>query len=357
MARKRLTPIAETPAAGPVPGPPGGAPEVKAFGLARTVTRHPPPPIARVAGETAAEAALATLSDEVALARAEGRMIVALKLSEIDETHLVRDRIDVDEVEMKVLMTSLTERGQQTAIEVVDFGEDRADPGPRYGLISGWRRLMALRRLHKATGEARFGRIKALVRKPESASAAYRAMVDENEIRVGLSYWERARIAVQAAEAGIYPTVQLALRDLFSAASRPKRSKIGSFVTIYTALGDEVLRFPTALPERLGLQLEKALKGNGAALTAALLERFAATPPENAAAEQALLTELIAGPVRPPRRKKAATPPVAETPAGQGAPVRLRRAAPDRLVLEGPGVDAALEAALADWLAARGGTR
>ncbi|MFV0359653.1 ParB/RepB/Spo0J family partition protein [Tropicimonas sp.] len=348
MARKRLTPVVEVPS----PTPPGGAVAARAFAAAQPVRRDPP--IARVAGETAAEAALAALSEEVAQARAEGRLIVPLGLAEIDETHLVRDRVDIDEGEMQVLMTSLGERGQQTAIEVVDFGEGRK--GPRYGLISGWRRLMALRRLSEATGEARFARVRALVRRPESASDAYRSMVDENEIRVGLSYWERARIAVEAAEAGIYPTTQHALRDLFSAASRPKRSKIGSFMGLYAAFGDEVLRFPAALPERLGLQLARALEERGADLTAAILERRAATPPEDAAGEQALLSAVLAGLATPVAKPGPAGSVRRETPPpGQGAAgrVRLTRTAPDRLVLEGPGADAALEAALAKWLKGR----
>lgn len=347
MARKRLTPLAparpDTPgrdAFGAEAGIPGGGPRP-----------HGGPPIARVAGESAAEAALATLSDEVARARAEGRLIVALALEEIDESHLVRDRVGVDEAEMTVLMTSLAERGQQTAIEVVDLGEAR--DRPRYGLISGWRRLMALRRLHDARGEDRFATIKALVRKPEIAQDAYRAMVDENEIRVGLSHWERARIAVQAADIGLYPTVQAALRDLFSAASRAKRSKIGSFIDLYRALGDS-LAHPTALPERLGLALAKAVEED-AGFAAKLSAQLAEAGPVDAAAEQAVLTAALAGrtardgkPSAPvgtgsatPKRTARETPP---------AGIRLSRTAADRLELTGPGVDAALERALVSWL-------
>jgi hypothetical protein len=363
MARKRLTPLATashaaSPALPDAPGAHAAGLETKAFGVAAHVRNGPP--IARVAGESAAEAALATLSAEVSQARAEGRLIVALALDEIDESHLVRDRVGVDEAEMAVLMTSLTERGQQTAIEVIDLGaaQSGARNGPRYGLISGWRRLMALRRLRQRTGEPRFATIKALVRRPETAPEAYRAMVDENEIRVGLSYWERARIAVQAAETGIYPTAQHALRDLFSAASRAKRSKIGSFVGIYAHLGEEGLRFPTALPERLGLQLAKALETGGADLVDRLREHLAMAAPDTAPEEQRLLTAVLDAEAAPAPKKSSGAASRSETRPpvrGQGGDIRVNRLAPDRLELAGPGVDAALEAALAAWLKERRG--
>ena len=83
-------------------------------------------------------------------------------------------------------------------------------------------------------------------------------MVEENEIRVGLSYYERARIAARAAELGVFPDTASALARLFASASRAKRSKIGSFLRLYTALDDR-LRFPAAIPERLGLRLARAL--------------------------------------------------------------------------------------------------
>ncbi|MEP2597581.1 MAG: hypothetical protein ABJH38_06670, partial [Lentilitoribacter sp.] len=80
------------------------------------------------------------------------------------------------------------------------------------------------------------------------------AMVEENEIRVGLSYYERARIAAKATALGVFDTEKQALNKLFSNASRSKRSKIRSFLTIYHAM-DDVLKFPETLGERLGLRV------------------------------------------------------------------------------------------------------
>ena len=135
-----------------------------------------------------------------------------------------------------------------------------------YGLISGWRRLAALRALHAETGEPRFATVQALVRRPETAAAAYVAMVEENEIRLGLSQYERARVAALAAERG-----RLSHRGRRRCArSSPPRagpSARGSapFLALYHAL-DGVLRCPGHLPERLGLKLvETGAGGRGGA--------------------------------------------------------------------------------------------
>ena len=105
-----------------------------------------------------------------------------------------------------------------------------------YGLISGWRRLEALKALHAETGEPRFATVQALVRRPETAADAYVAMVEENEIRVGLSQYERARVAARATERGVFPSEKAALLALFATASRPKRSRIRAFLELYHAL-------------------------------------------------------------------------------------------------------------------------
>ncbi|MBJ3764341.1 ParB N-terminal domain-containing protein [Maribius pontilimi] len=211
-----------------------------------------PPPIAGVAGDAAGSAAAAELAQTLSDARAQGRMVVALPLDDIDATYLVRDRVGIDESEMAALVASIRARGQQTPIEVVDLGRDAR---PRHGLISGWRRLHALRILADQ-GETVLAL--ALLRSPSEASDAYLSMVEENEIRVNLSYYERARIALKAVEQGAFPDTKKALLSLFHAASRAKRSKIRSFVTVVEAL-DGTLRFPEALGERTGLRLSKAL--------------------------------------------------------------------------------------------------
>lgn len=251
-------------------------------------------PIADVAGEASATAALTQMATEMDNARREGRMVVTIPLSSVDPHHLLRDRVTLDAGEMDVLKTSLAARGQQTPIEVVQIARGR------YGLISGFRRLTALRELHDA-GQAP-QTVQALIRQPQDAGDAYTAMVEENEIRVGLSHFERASIVVRSVEKGVFPHDKAALSHLFAAASRSKRSKVKSFLPLVRTLGPHML-YPNALGERMGLALAarvaddpdftkatvKALRNanvQSAEEEAAILQN-ALTPPKAPAAKQA----------------------------------------------------------------------
>ncbi len=288
MARKRLTPVdpaqlnAEARPAlslgtGPLPGP---LPEP----LARA-------PIAQIAAEAATLGALAELSDAWAEAQDQGRMVLSLPLDAIDATYLIRDRIGLDPEAMGVLCQSLRARGQQTPIEVTELAPDPDTGAARYGLISGWRRLTALQLLHYETGAVRFARVLALPRKPAASSDAYVAMVEENEIRAGLSFYERARIVVQALQAGIFDTEKAALQSLFSTALPAKRSKVKSFMPIVRHL-DEVLKFPTRLSEKLGLTLAQTL-GVDPAFAAHLLRQLTRAGATTAEEEIAIIEAAI----------------------------------------------------------------
>lgn len=242
-------------------------------------TKSATAPIAGVAGDAAATAALQEVSEELRAAHEGGRMLLELDLAQIDQDHLVRDRMGQSAEDLDTLMTSLRARGQQTPIEVV------ALEGGRYGLISGWRRCQALARL--AQEDRRPSTVLALLRQPKDAPEAYLAMVEENEIRVGLSYYERARIAVRAVQQGVFGSDREALQGLFGSASRAKRSKIGSFMALVRGL-DEALRFPTAIPERLGLDLAKRL-AEDPKLADALVLRLMEGPVGTPEAERAVL--------------------------------------------------------------------
>jgi len=201
------------------------------------------------------------------------------------------------------LRESIRLHGQRTPIEVTplvarDGARDGGGPLP-YGLISGWRRLQALKTLHAETDDPRFATVQALVRRPETVADAYVTMVEENEIRLGLSHYERARVAALAAARGVFPSEDDALRALFATASRPKRSRIRAFLTLYHAL-DDALRFPAHLPERLGLALVERLRAEpqaGARIAAALARAAPATPEAELAALAALLAPPKPAPV------------------------------------------------------------
>jgi len=144
----------------------------------------------------------------------------------------------------------------------------------------------------------------AIIRTPQDSADAYLAMVEENEIRVGLSYYERARIVARATDQGIYPRDRVALNALFHAASRPKRSKIGSFVSIVRALDDH-LRFPTALTERTGLALSQALEAD-TGLAETLVDALAKAAPQTAEQEAAVLATALTPAASPPAPQTSA---------------------------------------------------
>ena len=293
-------------------------------------------PIAQMAGDAATAAALREVSEELQSARAEGRLIQSVPLSAIEVDHLLRDRIHHDDEDMAALRDSLRARGQQVPIDLVDLGNGR------YGLISGWRRLMALSDLYAQTGEARFSHIQALLRRPDGSQDAYLAMVEENEIRVALGHYERARIAAKAADAGVYPDVQTALRHLFSSASKAKRSKIGTFVSVFKQM-DGPLRFPAAISERLGLTLAAALEAD-AGLAPRLAQMLGKANPQTASEEQALLARAL-------RPVKTARLPKGQSDVAPGVVLQVTGKGPAlRYTLSGPGLGKDFGATLADWL-------
>ena len=316
-----------------VPTAPVSGLEVKSLG------GRAAPPVAQVVGEAAALAAADEALIAIEAARDEGRLAIRVPLSAIAVDHLVRDRMGVADEDMAALMVSIRAHGQRTPIEVLESGQGA------YGLISGWRRLAALSALHEETGEARFASVLAVIRAPGDAGAAYVAMVEENEIRVGLSYYERARIAALAAERGAFADAAAAVDALFASGSRARRSKIRSFLRIHEEIGTW-LRFPAHLPERLGLQVAAALK-DGRQL--AVLEALATPAPDPEMETAALMAALA------PKAPPAARKPVRPAPKPQRETLRpglVMEAMGDKVILSGPALDPALIGRLRALLAA-----
>ncbi len=305
------------------------APETKSafpLGVAQTAPR--PAPIAQVAGDAAVTAALAEMTDMVTQARAEGRIVERLPLSAIDLGHLVRDRLKAQSEDLEALKSSLKARGQQVPVEVLDRGSKTS---PRYGLISGWRRMLAL-------SEIGADEVLAVVRESKSASDAYVAMVEENEIRSDISFYERARIVVKALEQGVYSDPKSALQSLFANVSRAKRSKIKSFMVLVKAL-DDVLRFPTSISEKSGLLIAKTLQADPS-VADKIRASLSQTKPENSEQEIAALL-------------KACRPPEPKGPVQNKAPRQISLhfdTDAKRIELSGEGVDEAFLTALESWL-------
>jgi ParB family chromosome partitioning protein len=174
---------------------------------------------------------------------------------------MIRDRTQLDADEMKELVDSIEAHGMRLPIEV--FRRETTDENPKpYGLLSGFRRYKAMRQIAARRSDPKWSIINAIERDPEALGGAIRAMVEENEIRSNLSHYERGRIAVVAAQQGVFGSTEEGVNTLFATASKAKRSKIRAFALIFEELGD-LLVFPEALKERDGLRLANALR-NGA---------------------------------------------------------------------------------------------
>jgi ParB family chromosome partitioning protein len=270
-------------------------------------------PIAQVAGEAAA---LGSALDPEAEAerleaatlrrlRREGWEVRAIPMARVRTDGMTRDRMVLDPDAMEELRSSIRTNGLRMPIEVSQ--RNRADGEGEYDLISGLRRLTAMRDL-----EGPAGAIRALSRPEQAPAARLGAMIEENEVRANLSSYERGRAAALAVQDGLFRDLDEAVNVLFAQASKAKRSKVRSFALLHEELGD-LLAFPEALSERQCLRLAAALKaGQGSRLRTAL----GGAPGADAAAEWALLQAAfqpdvtVDRPAEPTqrRRRRAAVP-------------------------------------------------
>lgn len=231
-------------------------------------------PIAQVAADISSLTALPDpqdVTDAAALraARDEGRLIAEIPMDQIDPVALVRDRLVMDAAALGELKASIGAGGLRLPIEV--YALEAPKGKYRYGLISGYRRHLAMTQLWAETELPRFERIKALVLPRQDTAQAMMQMVEENEVREGLSPYERGRISVLAMHNGAFGSVHEAVDKLFQSASRAKRSKIRSFASVFEELGD-LLKHADQLSERQGLRLSNVIRDGGEGALRAALE-------------------------------------------------------------------------------------
>jgi ParB family chromosome partitioning protein len=142
-----------------------------------------------------------------------------------------------------------------------------------YGLISGFRRLAAVRALHEtALDKARWAAIPAFVREPADLRAALAAMVEENAVRAEVSPWEQGRVAVAARDGGVFETVDAAVEALYPSFNRQKRTRLRAAAMTAEEL-DGHLTEPETLSSRQILRIAAALtRGYGDLMRHALGE-------------------------------------------------------------------------------------
>ncbi|WP_208353201.1 ParB/RepB/Spo0J family partition protein [Pseudaestuariivita rosea] len=257
-------------------------------------------PIAQVAADTAqeltvtdpnlraAQARDAADAERLREAEKQGLILLDLPLDDVLADAMVRDRSVLDKGAMDELQASIALNGQRLPIEVYEMA-NQADGEPRYGVLSGYRRLRALQNLRAQYGAGPFDTVRAILRDPKEQRHRFAAMVEENEIRQSLSHYERGRIAVIAAQQGAFANTEEAVNAMFPVASKAKRSKIRSFALIFEELGD-LLNFPENLREKDGLKVAAALRDGAEEKLRAALETGQGT---DAASELALLEAVL----------------------------------------------------------------
>ncbi|MFO1144152.1 MAG: ParB N-terminal domain-containing protein [Amaricoccus sp.] len=242
-----------------------------------------------------------------------------IPLAEIDAEALTRDRTRRDQAALTELALSIATHGLRMPIEVFEL----ADPEPpvRYGLVSGFRRLAAVRSLAEtARDKSRFAAIPAFVRPLASADEAYVQMVEENAIRSGISPWEQAMVALNAARAGAFPGIDAAIDALYASLGRQKRARIRAAATVAEELAGH-LAFPEHLSERQLLRLAPLIpRGLGDLLRAILADTDPDAPEDE---WRALLPAIL----------EAERPEPPETIHRPGRPRRVLRLRPQGLTI------------------------
>ncbi len=171
-------------------------------------------------------------------------------LAEIDAAALPRDRTGLDPEPQAELVRAIAASGLRQPVELFPLPEPRG--AHRYGLLSGYRRLHAFQTLHADTGDARWSAIPAFLRPAASHAAALAAMIEENEIRAGLTPFERGRIAVIARNQGAFASIEEAVDGLYPNASRQKRQRLRTLAYFAEEM-DGQLTAPEKLIARTGL--------------------------------------------------------------------------------------------------------
>lgn len=248
----------------------------------------------RQQAENAIRAENDRLAHELVRLKKQGLIVDLIDLDAIQTSKLTRDRSADRDPELAELKESIRELGLSNPIRV-EAGENG------YELIQGFRRLSAFRELYAETGDAQFSKIPAGISAGgQGLEGLYRQMVDENLVRRDISFAEMAELACSyAADEGTQcDTVEAAVAELYASASRQKRSYIRHFATLMQDVGSS-LKFSSAIPRALGLDLEKKISSEQGA-TARLKARLAAQMATTVEAELEVLRSFLKEvPVKP----------------------------------------------------------
>ena len=182
-----------------------------------------------------------------------------IPLAAIDADALPRDRTTLEPAAMAELQTSIATEGLRQPIEVWRLSTPTPE-GHLYGLISGLRRLTAMRTLASLRRDGSITTIDAFLRTPKDIPAALTAMIAENEVRADPSPWDKGRILTEVVAEGHFPTLDAATAALHPHASRQKRARLRACAAVVVEL-EGLITTPERLNENRLLRLAASLRG------------------------------------------------------------------------------------------------
>ncbi len=201
--------------------------------------------------------------------------IQLVPLTEIDATALTRDRTGLDPEPQAELEASIAASGLRQPIEIFPLDAPRGEA--RYGLLSGFRRLLAFRTLHETHG-APYAAIPAFLRERTSLATALAAMVEENEIRANLSPFERGLVAVTARNQGAFASIEEAVDGLYPNAPAYKRSRLRTLAHFAEEM-DGQLTAPERLSQQQAFRISRAISAGFGELIRTALEESSLKDP------------------------------------------------------------------------------
>ena len=172
--------------------------------------------------------------------------IITLPLNRISADAFPRDRTHLDSAEQADLVASILRDGLRQPIEVVGLSEPL--DGCTHALVSGMRRLTALREIARMNGTADTATAPAFLRAPPSMAAILRDIAVENEQRAPVSMFEKGRFLIESVAQGHFDTLDAAISGLFPEAARNKAYRLRAAAEVAQAL-DGQLSTPEALSQ------------------------------------------------------------------------------------------------------------
>ena len=128
--------------------------------------------------------------------------------------------------------------GLRQPIELVELSEPF--DGCTHALVSGMRRLTALREIARMNGTANTATAPATLRAPTTMTEILRDIASENEQRAQVSMFEKGRFLNAAVDQGHLPSLDAAIAQLFPGQNRNKTFRLRSAAEVAQALDGQL---------------------------------------------------------------------------------------------------------------------